>query len=95
MRPDKTARIDRLQLTASVSRKLAPILDEDVQSILNVYETNIINRMVGCKPTDDAGRRDAALELNAFRAFRAVIQAAVFSGPHAVKKLEELTANAQ
>ena len=84
-------RIDRLNLSVSLAGKLAVLLDPDVIAFLDGHEAGLVTRMTEAAPHDDDTRRDAALELIAWRALRARIASAVSNGPHAAKKLKELT----
>ncbi len=87
---DIAARIDRLQVSIDVARKLEALLDDDVRSFFAVAEARHTEAMIGAKPEDDAGRRHHAMMICLVRDLKGWISEQVQQGRIAGADLEQL-----
>lgn len=61
--------------------------DPDITAFLDAFDKDRIREMVQCKPSDDEGRRDAALRLWAMQQLRQFIASAISAGQQAERVL--------
>ena len=86
---DNTERLARAQHARDRGERFKAFLqDPDVVEIFAAYERDQLNDMLKASPTDDDARRACALAINAMRAFRAFLSAAVVSGETAGETLK-------
>ncbi len=86
---DKTARLDRASQTAMQGERFRMFLsDPGIVAFFDAYEKDAMSALLKCQPTDDDGRRAAALKINAMRDLRSFLSAAIASGDQASETLK-------
>lgn len=82
-------RIDNLDLKLALAQRLKPLLDPDVQRLIQEHDANLVSVLV--EAPDDEKRREAQHAVRAWRHLRRMIQTAVNGEAHAVTTLRKLT----
>ena len=91
MARDQTLRRDTLAAAIDAADRLDRLMSDPLLvRFFELQEQQLTATMINAKPSDDATRRDAALELQVWRRVRQAALHAVSNGPIARKKLEEL-----
>lgn len=86
---DKTARLDRMAQTAMQGDRFRMFLsDPGIVKFLDTYEKDAMGALLKCQPSDDDGRRSAALKINAMRELRNFMSAAIAAGDQASETLK-------
>lgn len=87
---DIAARLDRLQVSIDVARKLEALLDDDVRNFFAATEAQLTAEMIAAGVEDDAERRHLAMMIRLVRDLKFWISEQVQQGRIAGAEVEQL-----
>lgn len=90
MKTDLAARISRLEANITLADALLPLESEHVQAWFRRREAQLCRAMIDAHPTDDDGRRAAALQAWALQDLQLYIRNSIDVGRRTPKELEKL-----